>query len=92
MSNLDQAVCRQPGINPDDWFRGPDTPRGRRALRACLSCPLKANCRAYALEQGLPYGIWGGTTPEYRRKWWADHGGMPDLFYADIDRALRQVA
>jgi WhiB family redox-sensing transcriptional regulator len=32
------------------------------AKRICASCPVLARCRAYALDAGEQYGIWGGLT------------------------------
>lgn len=91
MTTIEQAICRQPGVDPDDWFRGSDTPRGRQAALACLSCPLKADCAAYALRKGMPYGIWGGMTPEDRQRYWAKHGGQPRDFMTEIDQAINPL-
>ncbi|MGW8953953.1 WhiB family transcriptional regulator [Streptomyces sp. NPDC055709] len=37
------------------------------ALRICESCPVRTECLAYALDERFPYGIFGGTTPTWRR-------------------------
>jgi hypothetical protein len=47
---------------PQAWFV---SPRGyfaarARARRLCEGCPVMAQCRAYALEAGEEYGVWGG--------------------------------
>jgi WhiB family transcriptional regulator, redox-sensing transcriptional regulator len=65
-----QARCAQ--ADPDAWF--PD--QGQHALamiaiRACLACPVRAQCLDYALSGadtwgGIATGIWGGTTPRQR--------------------------
>tara|TARA_R110000803_G_scaffold187135_1_gene249534 strand:- start:1492 stop:1749 length:258 start_codon:yes stop_codon:yes gene_type:complete len=36
------------------------------AKRMCNTCPLKAECFAYAIEAQEPYGIWAGTLPTDR--------------------------
>ncbi|WP_262009241.1 WhiB family transcriptional regulator [Streptomyces sp. FIT100] len=37
------------------------------ALEICASCPVRTECLAYALDERFPYGIFGGTTPAWRR-------------------------
>lgn len=38
------------------------------ALTICRSCPVAGPCLAAALEAGECDGVWGGTTPEERRR------------------------
>ena len=39
--------------------------REHRAKTVCSRCPVLARCRAYAVEAGEPYGVWGGlSAPE----------------------------
>lgn len=38
------------------------------AKTVCAECPVKNLCLEYAVIAKEPYGIWGGTTPEERRK------------------------
>lgn len=40
------------------------------ALRACEQriCPSEEACLAYAMDEGIPYGIYGGKTPNQRRE------------------------
>lgn len=82
--NTRDAVCRVKG-DPEDWFRGPNTPGTFRAKQACSECPLKAECAAEALDLGIPDGIWGGLDPEQRREIWNRQGGMPRTFVNQID-------
>lgn len=36
--------------------------------KICLEeCPVVVECREYAMELGMPWGIWGGMDPEERR-------------------------
>lgn len=39
------------------------------ARAVCLSCPVLAQCRDWAIAAGEPDGVWGATTPEDRRQW-----------------------
>ena len=34
--------------------------RERRAKAICATCPVRSECREYALEIREPHGIWGG--------------------------------
>lgn len=38
------------------------------AKQVCASCPVQARCLEDALGRSEPNGIWGGLTPEERRK------------------------
>ncbi len=38
------------------------------ALAICRACPVAGSCLAAALDAGECDGIWGGTTPEERRR------------------------
>jgi WhiB family transcriptional regulator, redox-sensing transcriptional regulator len=65
----DRALCAT-SESPDDWFpdhgRQPERVR-LRVERTCAACPVRAECLAYAVENGERYGIWGGMTEEERR-------------------------
>ncbi|MFC7590076.1 WhiB family transcriptional regulator [Nonomuraea antimicrobica] len=39
-----------------------------RAKAVCATCQVMEECRAYALRAGESEGIWGGLTPEERRR------------------------
>lgn len=60
--------------NIDDWHApkpyGPrrDSPAMARVRAVCARCPVTDDCLAYALEQGISEGIWGGLDPHERRK------------------------
>jgi WhiB family redox-sensing transcriptional regulator len=38
------------------------------ALAICATCPVRAQCLDYAIRNRENHGIWGGTTPEERRR------------------------
>jgi WhiB family redox-sensing transcriptional regulator len=39
----------------------------REARAICGSCVVAADCLDFALDEWIPYGIWGGKTPAERR-------------------------
>lgn len=62
------AACRNE--DPELFFpvteEGPEASRVRVALRVCASCPVRVECRNYALGSDMRYGIWGGLTERQR--------------------------
>jgi WhiB family redox-sensing transcriptional regulator len=65
----DDAACLH--ANPDLFFpvgtAGPALRQVDRAKRICGTCPVRTPCLAWALDQGILSGVWGGTTEEERR-------------------------
>lgn len=53
----DAALCAQ--VDPDRWFP-PNGQNGTRARRICATCPVQAECLAYALAVAPEFGIWAG--------------------------------
>lgn len=67
------GTCATTG-NPDDWFAD-EGMRGKRmesytrqAIEACRSCPVQQTCLEYAIDEEIPYGVWGGVTAQGRRR------------------------
>ena len=64
------AACR--GTDGTFFFppeRERETARVKRVARAkavCRECPVMTDCRAYALQVGEPFGVWGGLSEEER--------------------------
>jgi len=59
----------------DAWFA--DKGQGdltRLAKRICAECPVKQLCLAYAVEERITEGIWGGVSPRPRRRMWVTAG------------------
>jgi WhiB family transcriptional regulator, redox-sensing transcriptional regulator len=69
MNWRDEAACRD--ADPDLFFplgpAGPGLARVQEAKRICHTCPAQAPCLAWALDQGVGSGVWGGTTEDERR-------------------------
>ena len=39
-----------------------------KARRICAGCRVRRECLQFAMDAGEEYGVWGGTTPEERRR------------------------
>ena len=65
----DDAACRE--VDWDLFFpigtTGPALHRIAEAKEVCLACPVQAECLAWALDNSITDGVWGGTTAEERR-------------------------
>ncbi|MGN9836628.1 WhiB family transcriptional regulator [Nonomuraea sp. H19] len=64
---LRKGACRS--SDPDLFFPPAPSPlQEARAKAVCAGCQVMKECRAYALRAGEAEGIWGGLTPEERRR------------------------
>ncbi|ABM10338.1 WhiB family transcriptional regulator [Paenarthrobacter aurescens] len=58
--------------DPDLFFpigtRGPARAQFEEARVICLSCPVRTRCLEYAMKTGAEFGMWGGTTPDERKR------------------------
>ncbi|MFI0417822.1 WhiB family transcriptional regulator [Spongiactinospora sp. 9N601] len=62
-----RGACRS--SDPELFFPpAPSLDQETRAKAVCGRCPVMAECRAYALRAGEREGIWGGMTPQERRR------------------------
>lgn len=41
--------------------------RQREATGFCRACPVRTECLAYALDERIEFGVWGGMTERQRR-------------------------
>jgi WhiB family transcriptional regulator, redox-sensing transcriptional regulator len=58
-----KALCRS--TDPDEFFvRGAAQ---RKATAICRHCPVVAECLAYALDNRVEFGVWGGMSERQRR-------------------------
>ena len=39
----------------------------REAKQFCRTCPVRTECLAHALDEGIEFGVWGGMTERERR-------------------------
>jgi WhiB family transcriptional regulator, redox-sensing transcriptional regulator len=69
MSWREDVACRD--ADPDLFFPISTTEAGQRqmeeAKRICRDCPAQIQCLAWAVENAVTDGVWGGTTPDERR-------------------------
>jgi WhiB family transcriptional regulator, redox-sensing transcriptional regulator len=65
------GLCSQ--TDPEAFFAPRDTGPNwyAAAVRVCSGCPVREICAAYAIENEIPYGVWGGLTEQERQP--ADH-------------------
>jgi WhiB family redox-sensing transcriptional regulator len=59
------AACRQ---SDSDIFFPVAHEKGREAKRICRDCPVRVECLAWAIKTKQEYGVWGGASPETRRR------------------------
>ena len=66
------AACREPDVDPEIFFPLSEIGLGAHQIAAaravCTRCPVVMHCLDWALRAGEPAGIWGGTTPDERRR------------------------
>lgn len=64
------AACVSHHLGPAAWDHS--TPAARRV---CADCPVRKNCADQALADAIPTGMWGGLSPDDRRRIAAGHHG-----------------
>ncbi|MFF0484930.1 WhiB family transcriptional regulator [Streptomyces sp. NPDC004435] len=60
---MSSSLCRTG--NADELFVAGAAQNRAKAL--CAGCPVRAECLAYALDERVEYGVWGGMTERERR-------------------------
>jgi WhiB family redox-sensing transcriptional regulator len=77
---LQKAIEEAPRIpacqttDPEIWFGAADREeaeqRGfyRMAKELCAKCPVNNLCLEYAMVAGEEYGVWGGLSPDERKR------------------------
>ena len=58
-----KALCRS--TDPDQLFVSGKAQR--KATAICRHCPVVVECLAYALDNRVEFGVWGGMTERQRR-------------------------
>jgi WhiB family transcriptional regulator, redox-sensing transcriptional regulator len=73
-----RAICRDE--DPELFFptgeehttgkhsTGPVAAQNTEAKTVCRRCPVVTDCLAWAVEEGLPFGVAGGMTADERRE------------------------
>ncbi|MGW3491337.1 WhiB family transcriptional regulator [Streptomyces sp. NPDC001054] len=65
-----QALCRDE--DPELFFplgeTGPGAVQIEEAKKICKGCPVRSLCLEFALDTRQQDGVWGGTSPEDRRR------------------------
>lgn len=62
-----EGTCRD--IDPELFFpERSNGPEAKAAKKTCAQCPVVDQCLAEAVEQGIEFGVWGGTTYADRRR------------------------
>ncbi|QZS59294.1 WhiB family transcriptional regulator [Rhodococcus opacus] len=69
---ITRARCREG--DPDRLFVTGAAQRKAAAL--CRHCPVLMECGAYALDNRIEFGVWGGMTERQRRALLAAHPGV----------------
>jgi WhiB family transcriptional regulator, redox-sensing transcriptional regulator len=59
------ALC---GDLQSDMFFPEDPAQAAPAIQICAGCPVRLQCRDYALRHSIVWGIWGGMTGEDRER------------------------
>lgn len=64
----DLAACR--GTYDEVFFPEQGRPRvnAKAAIKWCEACPVKIECRDYAIRNDVREGIWGGMSYHQRKK------------------------
>jgi hypothetical protein len=84
---MTEQLCNSTAIDPDSFFAGFGTEEYAEALSLCAACPSELTCRAFAREEGVPYGIFGGESQAERERYWEGHGGKPGDFISVLHAA-----
>ncbi|MFE3852305.1 WhiB family transcriptional regulator [Streptomyces griseorubiginosus] len=59
----ERGLCRT--ADPDELFV--EGAAQNRAKAVCTGCPSRTECLAYALDNRIEHGVWGGMTERDRR-------------------------
>lgn len=59
------ALCRE--VDPEIFYPPPGL-QPREAKAICGRCPALDDCRAFALDTGEVWGVWGGMSEAERAK------------------------
>jgi len=62
------ARCAESDVDPEIFFpeRSVYVVPLKAARNCCRECMIRATCLKYAMDNQIPHGVWGGTTPNER--------------------------
>jgi WhiB family redox-sensing transcriptional regulator len=67
MSFMDDGLCLQ--VDPEMFYpEGKGTGDARYAKQVCAGCDVRKACLEWALTTGQAFGVWGGASPNDRRR------------------------
>jgi len=52
----------------------------QKAIEICNRCPVRQECFHYAMKGQIEHGVWGGTSADQRRRWFADNVTAEDAW------------
>jgi len=55
-------------LPPEITYKAEWARRVREAVKVCCRCLVRTECLAYALDNGEPFGVWGGLTQRARNE------------------------
>lgn len=61
----DYAIC---STSDPELFFPPIGANAQEAKKICFRCPVKDECLTEAIRYRVPYGIWGGKSPNERQR------------------------
>lgn len=63
---MSRGVCGQ--TDPEVFFAPRDAGPNwfAAAVQVCAGCPVRERCAAYAIDNEIAYGVWGGLTEQQR--------------------------
>jgi WhiB family redox-sensing transcriptional regulator len=65
---MDDAACKGVDTSVFHPERGGNRFSVQKAKQYCYKCPVYKECMRFAIVNGINHGIWGGLTPEERRR------------------------
>jgi WhiB family redox-sensing transcriptional regulator len=81
MSWQSEARCRE---HDPELFFSAGSRSERRAKAICGRCPVVDQCRAFAVESGTDFGVWGGLSGRELRSLRLDAGHEPARLLASV--------
>ena len=89
MSAIEPTPCQAVSAQrlEETWFAEPGSLGAEWAKRQCAGCPLLDMCRSRGVDEGIPFGVYGGLDANDRERVWQGmderplpfKGLLPDL-------------